>query len=44
MIRSVPGVAGDGLFLGMTDLVLIGHSDGSVEQLTAPGDTVASGG
>jgi ribose 5-phosphate isomerase A len=44
MIRSVPGVAGDGLFLGMTDLVLIGHGDGSVEQLTAPGDTVASGG
>jgi ribose 5-phosphate isomerase A len=43
-IRSVPGVAGDGLFLGMTDLVLIGHGDGSVEQLTAPGDTVASGG
>jgi ribose 5-phosphate isomerase A len=44
MIRSVPGVAGDGLFLGMADLVLIGHGDGSVEQLTAPGDTVASGG
>jgi ribose 5-phosphate isomerase A len=43
-IDSVPGVAGHGLFLGMTDLVLIGHSDGSVEQLRAPGDTVATGG
>ena len=44
LIASVPGVAGYGLFLGMTDLVLVGHSDGSVEQLTASGDTVASGG
>jgi ribose 5-phosphate isomerase A len=44
LIASVPGVAGYGLFLGMTDLVLVGHSDGSVEQLTAPGDTVGSGG
>ena len=43
-IDSVPGVAGHGLFLGMTDLVFIGHSDGSVEQLSAPGDTVATGG
>jgi ribose 5-phosphate isomerase A len=43
-IDSVPGVAGHGLFLGMTDLVFIGHSDGSVEQLSAPGDTVAAGG
>jgi ribose 5-phosphate isomerase A len=43
-IDSVPGVAGHGLFLGMTDLVFIGHSDGSVEQLRAPGDTVATGG
>jgi ribose 5-phosphate isomerase A len=44
LIASVPGVAGYGLFLGMTDLVLVGHSDGSVEQLTASGDTVGSGG
>jgi ribose 5-phosphate isomerase A len=43
-IASVPGVAGDGLFVGLTDLVFVGHSDGSVEQLTASGDTVASGG
>jgi ribose 5-phosphate isomerase A len=44
LIASVPGVAGYGLFLGVTDLVLVGHSDGSVEQLTASGDTVGSGG
>jgi ribose 5-phosphate isomerase A len=43
-IDSVPGVAGHGLFLGMASLVIVGHSDGSVEQLTAPGDTVAEGG
>jgi ribose 5-phosphate isomerase A len=43
-IGSIPGVAGHGLFVGMSDLVLVGHSDGSVEQLTAHGDTVASGG
>jgi ribose 5-phosphate isomerase A len=43
-IDAIPGVAGHGLFLGMTDLVLVGHSDGSVEQLTAHGDTVATGG
>jgi ribose 5-phosphate isomerase A len=44
LIGSTPGVAGHGLFLGMADTVLVGHSDGSVEQLTAHGDTVASGG
>jgi len=43
-IASVPGVAGHGLFLGMAGLVLVGHSDGTVEQLIAPGDTVAEGG
>ena len=43
-IGSVPGVAGHGLFTGLTDMVLVGHSNGSVEQLTAHGDTVASGG
>jgi ribose 5-phosphate isomerase A len=40
-IGSVPGVAGHGLFVGITDVVFVGHSDGSVEQLTAHGDTVA---
>ncbi len=40
-IGSIPGVAGHGLFLGMTDTVIVGHSDGTVEQLAAPGDTVA---
>jgi ribose 5-phosphate isomerase A len=44
LIGSIPGVAGHGLFLGMTDTVFVGHSDGSVEQLPAHGDTVASGG
>jgi ribose 5-phosphate isomerase A len=44
LIGSVPGVAGHGLFVGMAGLVFVGHSDGSVEQLTAPGDTVAAGG
>jgi ribose 5-phosphate isomerase A len=43
-IESVPGISGHGLFLGMTDLVFIGHGDGTVEQLSAPGDTVAAGG
>ena len=43
-IDSVPGAAGHGLFLGMTDLVFVGHNDGTVEQLAAPGDTVAAGG
>lgn len=35
-IDSVPGVSGHGLFLRMTDLALVGHSDGTVEQLSAP--------
>jgi ribose 5-phosphate isomerase A len=35
IISAIPGCAGHGLFLGMTDLVLIGHDDGSVEELTA---------
>lgn len=43
-IESVPGVAGHGLFLGMTDLVFVGHGDGTVEQLSAPRDTVDAGG
>jgi ribose 5-phosphate isomerase A len=44
LIESIPGVAGHGLFLGMADTVLVGHSDGSAEQLTASGATVAKGG
>jgi ribose 5-phosphate isomerase A len=44
LIGSVPGVAGHGLFIGMAGLVFVGHSDGSVEQLTAPSDTVGAGG
>jgi ribose 5-phosphate isomerase A len=44
LIDSIPGVAGHGLFLGMAAMVLVGHSDGTVEQLTAHRDTVASGG
>src|SRR3984893_4330225 len=40
-IESIPGVAGHGLFLGMAHTVLVGHSDGTVEQLRAHGDTVA---
>ena len=43
LIGSVPGVAGHGLFIGMASLVFVGHSDGSVEQLAAPGDTVGYG-
>jgi ribose 5-phosphate isomerase A len=31
-IEAVPGVVGHGLFLGMTDLVLAGWPDGSVER------------
>ena len=44
LIGSIPGVAGHGLFLGLAHTVLVGHSDGSVEQLTASGATVAKGG
>ena len=47
-IAHIPGVAGHGLFLGLSDLVLVGHADGTVERLTshpAPtGDTVGMGG
>lgn len=44
VISSIPGVAGHGLFLDMAGRVLVGHSDGSIEQLTVPGATVATGG
>ena len=32
-LDAIPGVVGHGLFLGMTDLVLVGHDDGSVERI-----------
>jgi ribose 5-phosphate isomerase A len=34
-IESTPGCAGHGLFLGMADLVIVGHADGTVDRLTA---------
>jgi ribose 5-phosphate isomerase A len=34
-IEAVPGVVGHGLFLGMADLVLAGHPDGTVERRQA---------
>jgi len=43
-INSIPGVAAHGLFLGMTELAFVGHIDGTVEQVSAHGDTVAAGG
>jgi ribose 5-phosphate isomerase A len=36
-IEAIPGCAGHGLFLGMADVVLIGHVDGTVERLDARG-------
>jgi len=35
IIDTIPGCAGHGLFLGMADVVLIGHDDGSVEEAPA---------
>ena len=35
-LDAVPGVVGHGLFLGMTDLLLVAHADGSIEE-RAPG-------
>jgi ribose 5-phosphate isomerase A len=35
VIEAIPGCAAHGLFLGMTDLVLIGHDDGTVKELPA---------
>jgi ribose 5-phosphate isomerase A len=40
-IDAVPGVVGHGLFLGMADLVLAGHSDGTVEQRSAARPSVS---
>lgn len=31
-LDAVPGVVGHGLFLGMTDLLLIAHADGTIEE------------
>jgi ribose 5-phosphate isomerase A len=33
-LDAVPGVVGHGLFLGMTDLLIIGHADGTTEERT----------
>lgn len=35
LIRSIPGVVETGLFLGLTDLVVIGRTDGSVQEVRA---------
>ena len=35
-LDAVPGVVGHGLFLGMTDLLLVAHADGTIEE-RAPG-------
>ena len=37
-IDAVPGVVGQGLFLGMTDVVLAAHEDGRIERLEPPRD------
>jgi ribose 5-phosphate isomerase A len=34
-MEAIPGVVGHGLFLGMADVVLAGHPDGSVERRTS---------
>jgi ribose 5-phosphate isomerase A len=36
-IRAIPGVVETGLFLGMAEMVLVQHDDGSVEVLTREG-------
>jgi ribose 5-phosphate isomerase A len=33
-LDAVPGMVGHGLFLGMTDLVLVAHLDGRLEEIT----------
>lgn len=33
-INSIPGVVENGLFVGMTDLVIVGHADGSTDEIT----------
>lgn len=34
-IEATPGCAGHGLFLGMAELVLVGHADGTADRFTA---------
>ena len=31
-LDAIPGVVGHGLFLGMTDLLIVGHADGSTDE------------
>lgn len=33
-INSIPGVVENGLFVGLTNLVIVGHADGSAEEIT----------
>jgi len=33
-INSIPGVVENGLFVGLADLVIVGHADGSAEEIT----------
>ncbi len=35
-LRSIPGVVESGLFVGLTDLLLVGHPDGRVEERRPP--------
>lgn len=37
MLNQVPGVVENGLFVDIADLLVIGHADGSVEVVAAPG-------
>jgi ribose 5-phosphate isomerase A len=43
-VTAVPGVVGHGLFLGMADLVIAGHPDGSVERRSMAGVELTSAG
>jgi ribose 5-phosphate isomerase A len=36
-LRSIPGVVDTGLFIGIAELVLVGHPDGRVDELRATG-------
>lgn len=38
LLALVPGVAESGLFVGLTDLALLGHDDGTVDVLERPED------
>lgn len=42
-LDAVPGVIGHGLFLGMTDQVLVGDSSGGVRVSVAPGEGASAG-